>query len=153
MKDFDTDPTTRRAQRINPENLLFKIGGREFHVVSGYAPDSPGGSALDEWNTITIDTPNVEFAAIADRTILQFLKPGQGEAWKTARDPDAENPITGADLVDIVHWLVEAVVNRPLVSSSESSAGSTPPATQPSVQPETTGRHLTVALPSKAGTD
>lgn len=150
MKDFDTDLTTRRAQRINPENLLFKIGGREFRVVSGYAPDSPGGSALDEWNTITVDTPNDEFAAIADRTILQFLKPGQGAEWAAARDVEAENPITGSDLVDIVKWLVEAVVNRPLALSSASSDGSTLPETSGSAPPETTGRHLTVASPSKA---
>ena len=149
MRDFDTDLKNRRAQRINPENLTFKLNGRTFHVVSGFALEAPGASALDEWQTINSDTPNDEFAEIADRTVLRFLKPGQQDEWKQARDVNAENPITGADLVDLVHWLVEAVINRPLVSSSASSDGSTPPATPSSAPPETTGRHLTVASPSK----
>ena len=151
MRDFDNDLTTRRAQRINPENLTFKLNGRTFHVVSGFALEAPGASALDEWQTITADTPNAEFARIADETVLRFLKPGQEAEWKACRDINAENPVTGADLVDLVHWLVEAVINRPLVSSSASSDGSTPPATPSSAPPETTGRHLTVASPSKAG--
>jgi hypothetical protein len=150
MRNFDTDPDTRRAQRIHPDNLKFVIRGREFHVTSGYAPDSPQADALDEWNTISADTPNAEFAAIADRTIQRMLVPGQEDEWKAARSPDGPDPITGSDLVDIVGWVVEAVIMRPLASVSASSAGSTPETpTSPPQAP--IARSLTVVSGSPEG--
>jgi hypothetical protein len=147
LRNFDTDPDARRAQRIHPDNLKFVIRGREFHVISGYAPDSPEANALDEWNTITADTPNEEFAAIADRTVQRMLMPGQEEAWREARRPEGPDPITGQDLVDIVGWVVEAVIMRPLPSASGSSDGSTP-ATPTSPPQAPIGRNLTVVSPS-----
>jgi hypothetical protein len=148
MRNFDTDPDSRRAQRIHPDTLTFIIRGREFHVVSGYAPDSPEADALDEWNTITSETPNDEFAAIADRTIERMLVKGQETAWREARDPAGPDPITGQDLVDIVGWIVEAVIMRPLASRSGSSGGSTP-GTSDSPQQAPIARSLTVVSPSQ----
>lgn len=148
-RNFDQDADARRAQRIDPENLTFVINGRTFHVISGYAPDAPGEDALSEWRAADFEElSNEDFALLADRTITRFLKPGQEAEWKLARDPEAENPITGHDLVDIVAWLLEAVVNRPLELSSDSSAGSTSPTPGSPEQAAPIGRRLTVASPS-----
>jgi hypothetical protein len=146
-RNFDTDPDARRAQRIAPDNLTFTINGRTFHVISGYAPDAPDGTALDEWRDADLAAlTDAEFAAVADRTILRFLKPGQEKDWAAARDPKSDNPITGFDLVDVVTWLLEAVVNRPLEPSSASSPGSTSPtAGAPTAPAGAIGRPLTVA--------
>jgi hypothetical protein len=148
--DFDNDPKARRAQRINPENLKFTINGATFHVISGYAPDAPGDDALTEWRAMDPDVSDADFAALADRTILRFLKPGQEQAWHDARRVDADNPITGFDLVDIVHWLIEAVVARPLELPSDSSTGSMSPATG-SPPGGAIARPLTVVSPSPEG--
>lgn len=152
MRNFDTDADARRAQRIDPENLQFTINGETFKVISGYAPEAPGADALAEWRGADFaELTDPEFAALADRTIAKFLKPGQTAAWERARSHEAENPITGFDLVDIVGWLIEAVVSRPLEPSSESSTGSTSP-TPGSPQPAAPiGRRLTVASPSPEG--
>lgn len=149
MRDFDNDTDTRRGQRLAPENLRFKINGREFTVISGYAPDAPEGDALDEWRATEFEgISDKDFAALADRTVLRFLAAGQEEAWLAARDPKAENPITGLDLVDLVNHLIGAVVNRPTVPLAPSSTGSTSPPDQG--QPGGTGKHLTAVSPSKA---
>lgn len=150
-RNFDTDHDARRAQRIDPENLQFTINGRTFHVISGYAPDAPGEDAMTEWRAADFgEMPDSEFAALADRTIQRFLKPGQEDDWALARAVDAPDPITGFDLVDVVTWLLEAVVNRPLVPSSASSTGSTSPtAGPPTSPPAPIGRRLTVASPSQ----
>lgn len=152
MRNFDSDADARRAQRLDPENLRFQINGREFRVRSGYAPDAPEGTALDEWRAADLGSlPDDEFAALADRTIGRFLRPGQEDEWKAARDPEAENPITGFDLVDVITWLLEAVVNRPLEQPSASSPGSTPTTAPGSSSPAAIGRPLTVVSPSRAG--
>lgn len=150
-RNFDTDHDARRAQRIAPDNLEFTINGRTFHVVSGYAPDAPGEDAMAEWRAADFNAlSDPEFAALADRTISRFLKPGQGDAWSEARDPSAADPITGFDLVDVVTWLLEAVVNRPLVPSSESSTGSTSGTEAPTTSPPVAiGRPLTVVSRSQ----
>lgn len=153
-RNFDTDHDARRSQRIDPENLQFTINGRTFHVVSGYAPDAPGEDAMHEWRSADFaELSDADFAALADRTIQRFLKPGQGDEWLAARAADAADPITGFDLVDVVTWLLEAVVNRPLAPSSESSTGSTSPtAASPTSPPAPIGRRLTVASPSQGET-
>lgn len=153
MRNFDNDADARRAQRIDPENLQFTINGETFKVRSGYSPEAPGGDALDEWRASDFgEMENDEFAALADRTIAKFLKPGQESAWERARAVECENPITDFDLVDVVTWLIEAVVNRPLELSSASSAGSTPTTAPGSPGPqEAIGRRLTVASPSPEG--
>jgi hypothetical protein len=152
MRDFDHDADSRRAQRIDPENLQFTINGETFKVVSGYAPEAPGSDSLAEWrNTDFSELTDPEFGVLADRTIAKFLKPGQQAAWERARNPDVENPITGFDLVDIVGWLIESVVHRPLELSSGSSTGSTSP-TQDSPQPAAQiGKHLTAVSRSPEG--
>jgi hypothetical protein len=151
-RNFDKDADARRAQRIDPENLTFVLNEHTFHVVSGYAPDAPGEDALAEWRAADFEElSNEDFALLADRTIIRFLKPGQEDEWKKARDPEAENPITGSDLVDVVAWLLEAVVNRPLEQSSDSSDGSTSPTTDSPTPPVAIGRPLTVASSSQAG--
>lgn len=148
MRDFDTDKATRRAQRIDPENLTFRIAGNEFVVRSGFAPGSPGADAIKRFREMNEDTSDEDFNRISDETVMAFLHPGQEEKWKAARDPDIEHPITGSDLVDIVIWLIEAVTNRPLESSTDSSTGSTP--SQPdSTPPARTGTPLTVVPRSK----
>lgn len=152
MKDFDTDQTTRRAQRINPENRTFKVRGREFVLIAGHSPEAPDADALDEWNTIEDGMDNAVFAPIADRTMLRFLEPGQEARWREARDPKAEDPITGQDLVEITVWAIEQVLGRPLVRSVDSSNGSTPDP-QESELPVHAGTHLTVGSPPAAGAD
>lgn len=151
-RNFDTDHDARRAQRIDPENLTFVINGRSFRVISGYAPDAPGENAMHEWRNADFEAmPDEEFASLADRTIVRFLKPGQEQEWRDARDPSAADPITGFDLVDVVTWLLEAVVNRPLVPSSASSTGSTSPTEGPRTVPAgAIGKRLTAVSPSQA---
>lgn len=151
-RNFDTDHDARRAQRIDADNLEFTINGRTFHVISGYAPDAPGEDAMSEWRAADFaNLSDPDFAALADRTIVRFLKPGQEDDWREARAHDAEDPITGFDLVDVVTWLLEAVVNRPLEPSSASSNGSTSPTAEPpTAPPAAIGKRLTVASPSQA---
>lgn len=155
MRNFDADHDARRAARIDPDNLTFRINERDFHVVSGYAPDAPGESALAAWRAADFENlTDPDFAALADQTILNFLTPGQEELWREARDPKAENPITGHDLVDVVTWLVESVVNRPLEPASGSSNGSTPPTAPASpAPPAPIGKRLTVGSSSRAEGD
>lgn len=150
-RNFDTDHDARRAQRIAPENLEFTINGRTFKVISGYAPDAPGEDALTEWRAADFgELSDADFAAIADRTIVRFLRPGQEDEWKKARSPDADDPITGFDLIDVVTWLLESVVNRPLAPSSGSSPGSTDPtAGTPTSPPAAIGKPLTVVSRSQ----
>jgi hypothetical protein len=149
VKNFDTDSTTRRAQRIAPDNLQFTIAGETFYIHSGFSPDSPQSNVLDEWRAVTGDTSDADFGRIADDVVLQFLTPGQEDKWKSVRDPSRPDPITGSDLVDIIIWLIEAVLSRPLASSSSSSTGSTenPPDSKESPR---IGTPLTVVPPSKA---
>jgi hypothetical protein len=150
MRNFDTDHDARRAQRIAPENLVFTINGREFRVISGYSPEATSGDAMDEWRAADFgELSDANFAALADRTIRRFLRPGQEADWEAARNPSAPDPITGYDLLDIVTWLLEAVVNRPLAPSSDSSTGSTSPTEAPRTAPAgAIGRPLTAVSPS-----
>lgn len=150
-RNFDTDHDARRAQRIAPENLEFTINGHTFQVISGYSPEAPGEDALAEWRSADFgELSDADFAQVADRTIMRFLRPGQEAEWKAARAVEADDPITGFDLVDVVTWLLESVVNRPLELSSGSSPGSTDPTAEtPMSPPAAIGKPLTVVSRSQ----
>lgn len=152
MKDFDTDPTSRRAARIADRD--FKIGGLPFRLRP--SRDVPI-DALDRWREIwrrMID-PRDE-AGVSDPDFLaafydlmgNVLEPGQFEPFREICEPGGTaDPITMEDAVDLVMWATGVVGGRPIGASSGSSTGSTTPTTAPAESSSTE----TSSSPAPAG--
>lgn len=113
MKDFD-EARRERLQR----DRSFRIAGREFVYRPAVPPE-----ALFGWFDMSADTPEAEAIATIDATIVEFLEPEYREAWREARDPDAENPITRDDMLELARWLLSEQAGRPTGQQSGSSTG------------------------------
>lgn len=132
-KNFDTDLTTRRAQRIADRD--FVIGGLPFRLRAS-ADVSP--DALEEWRVIWDQMLEPDAPPIADPDFLHgfydfmenVLEPGQFEHFEPLTKPGGTgDPITIPDAVDLVIWATGIVAARPIGASSASSNGSTAPTT------------------------
>lgn len=135
MKDFDTDPTTRRARRLVDRD--FTIGGLPFRLRASkdIAPD-----ALDRWRLVWGQMTDDAAPPVLDPDFLaafydfmeNVLEQGQFEHFRAICDPGgADDPITMGDAVDLVMWATGVVASRPIGASSASSSGSTTRTTEP----------------------
>lgn len=57
-----------------------------------------------------------------DRTATAVLEAGYAEAWRDARSADVENPLSLADLQEVLEWLIEQVSGRPTGQPSGSDS-------------------------------
>lgn len=135
MKDFDTDPTTRRAQRIADRD--FTIGGLPFRLRP--SKDIPN-DALDRWRVVWSQMVDPAQPPVLDPDFLaafydffgHVLEEGQFEHLEAICKPGgAGDPITIEDAVDLVMWAAGVVAGRPIGASSDSSSGSTTRTTGP----------------------
>lgn len=142
MKDFDTDPTVRRAQRIADRD--FRIGGLPFRLR---ASRDVTADALDRWREVWRRmTDPADEAGVSDPEFLaafydfmeHVLEPGQYEPFREICEPGGtDDPITMEDAVDLVMWAAGAVSSRPIGALSASSNGSTAPTTEPATSSST----------------
>lgn len=141
MKDFDTDPTTRRAQRLADRD--FTIGGLPFRLRP--SKDIPQ-DALERWRVVWTQMLDPDQPAVLDPDFLaafydfmgHVLEEGQFEHFETVCKPGgADDPITIEDAVDLVMWAAGVVASRPIGASSASSNGSTAPTTEPDASSST----------------
>lgn len=136
MKNFDdsyellevvdgqlTTITVSRAARLTSQDNQFRLNGETFTVRPGVAPEA----ILDYYRMLNGelgDLKEEQALQIFDQTVLAFLEPGQEEAWRRARRPDCDNPVTVADIRGVVQWLIERQSGRPTSPPSGSTPGS-----------------------------
>ena len=116
MYDFDVIGAENREHA----DRSFRIGGKEFtfrkalHPEVAFALDEPGIS-------------DKEWLAKADQILIgSILEPGQEDAWKDVRSPDAERPVSIYEISQIIQHAISVTSGRPTPPSSASQT------TQPS---------------------
>lgn len=111
MKDFD-------AERKVREDREFRIGGRDFRfkpsvqqdLVDAYY-DALGNAELS----------NAEFMKIMDNVVLGGLEPAFHGDWEYVRSVDTELPLMADQVHGVIRYMLEVMLDRPIVSPSDSS--------------------------------
>lgn len=117
MRDFDSERKERNEQRLKEMgDRTFTLCGEQFtyRAVSSY-------TVLEKVAT-TQNLNTAELIASIEEVIIAFLEPGQGERFLAVARND-EDPLTFADLNDLMNWLAEVQVARPTEPLSPSTSG------------------------------
>jgi len=98
MKNFD-EARKKRAQA----DRSFTIGGETFERKPGVRPE-----VLLEWSDLTAGTPSGRVLEVIDEVVLAMISPNGKSAarWEAVRESE-DDPVTLADLHELVSWLVE----------------------------------------------
>lgn len=114
MKNFDV----ARAERANRDRG-FKIGGEEFLRKTGVRPE-----IMIAWEALGTNQDSEAVLNAVDEIVVGFLDPtNDAEArYRKIRERE-EDPVTLADLVELVQWLVEEETGRPTQQPSASTSG------------------------------
>lgn len=125
MKDFDAERITR--------DLKFRIGGKDFEFRPGVQQE-----LVDRyWDTMSsAESTNEEILTSMDDLVLGGLRPEFHDAWREARGTEAEKPLMSSDIRNVITYMLECMLARPI--ESPSGSGSTL---------EPTGTSLTDELP------
>ncbi|HXJ30194.1 MAG TPA: hypothetical protein VNG35_06125 [Gemmatimonadales bacterium] len=136
MKNFDHD-RQRRATRPASERT-FVLGGETF-MLRARVPANVM-TQLDEITSGQVSPGRV--LDIVTGVVTDMVEPPGGEKWRelVARGAE-EDPLTLADVIDVVQWLIENETNIPTSEPSPSGDGSVNPVP---------GAPLTDASPSPA---
>lgn len=114
MKNFDE----ARAARKNSDRA-FQIGGETFVMRSGVRPES-----LIAYETMTGDMAAGDALTVIDDLVLTLIEPHDNatERYRNIRANEDE-PVTLADLQELVKWMVESQAARPTLPPSPSPGG------------------------------
>lgn len=118
MKDFDEERITR--------DLKFRIGGRDFEFRPGVQQE-----LVDRyWDTMSDpEATNESILGTMDDLVIGGLKPEFHNAWHTARGADVEQPLMSSDIRNVITYMLECMLDRPIESLSGSGSISEPTGT------------------------
>lgn len=123
MKNFDT---ARAARGIRPAaERTFVLGGETF-VIRARVP----ANVMTQLDAISGGgvSPG-EVLGIVSSVVTDMVEPPGGDTWEqlVARGGD-DDPLTLADVIDVVQWLIENETSIPTLEPSPSGDGSQSPA-------------------------
>jgi hypothetical protein len=106
-RNFDDVLSQDREFTVRGEKFSFQDVRPE--VLSGFEISTNGDEELSVWKVLTDQ-------------ILLFLPTADHERWLTLRERETE-PVTIAQLQEIIKWLVEAQTGRPTEAPLPSASG------------------------------
>lgn len=114
MKNFDE----ARSARKNADRS-FQISGETFVMRSGVRPE-----VLVPYETMSTDMAAGDALQVIDDLVLTLIeKDDDAEARYLAIRTNDDDPVTLADLQDLVKWMVETQADRPTSPPSHSPTG------------------------------
>ena len=120
MKDFDHKRKERAAR-----DRTFVIGGESLVMRKGIRPE-----AMLPWEGITAESNPSEVLQTLDQIVCDFIEPADGarERYMQLRARE-EDPLTLADLEELVEWLIAEQTGRPTGPPSVSGLSAVAPRT------------------------
>jgi hypothetical protein len=122
VQNFDT-ARHERAEAARAAPRTFIIGGETFIRKPDVRPE-----VLTSWEAVTAETPASETLQIVDDLIGEFVTGDGASRWRKLR-ARYDDPITLADMMEVVMWLVQEETTFPTSEPSPSADGSENPPT------------------------
>lgn len=126
MKDFDAERAVRHKEREKEiGDRSFKLGGHVFTFKANVP-----FNYMEEVGSVTAESSGGDVLGALERFVLDMIEGENGEREKLkAILHNPEEPITFADLNDLVVWLIEQQTQRPTTAPSPSTPGRKPTGT------------------------
>lgn len=113
VRNFDEE----RQERYSQLDRTFEIGGESFEIMPSIRPE-----VLFEITDAERSGTMKDIVGIADDTIKAALgDEGQVARWQHVR-AEADPPISGRDVVDVMNWVMETLGARPTIASAPSGS-------------------------------